>query len=465
MAAPRDAAQVLAPLDAGERITAHARRATRTGAQAPGQRPPFPLPDEAMYHGLPGQIVNDIDPYTEACRPAVLVSLPSGCGAMIGRGPHVVAGLAKHPASIWGLLIGGTSLGAKGTADHAARMFLRAAGPDFMRTNTLGALSSGEGLIHRVRDASEATDKDGAAVDAGVADKRLYVVVPEFRQVIAQTKRDSSILSTVLRDAWDSREVPLSVPNRGDNAYHATGAHIVMMAHVTPGEFRRKFDPSDADGGTLNRFLLIASRSSKDLPRETDFPTDQLHAHGRALAQVITAARDLGDKRIYRTEDAEQLWIDHYTALKNPTGAESEEEEGIVSAVTTRARPHVLRLALTYALLDGRAIIDAPHLTAALALWDYALASARWLFNDYGVNPELAKLRAFITAAGEQGVTRDEITSVCFAKHPPTDPPLDDLIAALGPDYEQYKQPTRGRPRLVYRRTPGGGSGGSGETP
>ena len=147
---------------------------------------------------------------------------------------------------------------------------------------------------------------------------------------------------------------------------------------------------------------------------------------------------------------ARQVWVQRYRELKNPTGARSEDEEGTVAAVVTRARPHVLRLALTYALLDGREIIDRDHLVAALAVWSYSLDSARWLFRGYGVNPELAKLRAFIDRH-EEGVTRADITNRCFSRHP-TSIPLDDLLAMLGDDYEECTIPTGGRPRTLYRR-------------
>src|SRR5947209_3478918 len=42
-------------------------------------------------------------------------------------------------------------------------------------------------------------------------------------------------------------------------------------------------------------------------------------------------------------------------------------------AVAEGAEAHTIRLALLYALLDGERYIQQDHLTAALALWDYAL--------------------------------------------------------------------------------------------
>jgi hypothetical protein len=41
-----------------------------------------------------------------------------------------------------------------------------------------------------------------------------------------------------------------------------------------------------------------------------------------------------------------------------------------------------MRLALIYALLERSEVIQEPHLRAALALWEYAEASARYIFGD-----------------------------------------------------------------------------------
>lgn len=403
-----------------------------------------------MFYGVAGEIVNSVDRCTEASRPAVLIHLLAGAGAMMGRGAHMMAGFATHPPSIWALVAGGTSLGAKGTADATARAFLGAADRDFATKRILPAVSTGEGLIHQVRDDSEASDKDGCPLEEGVSDKRLYVVLPEFRTVMAQAKRETNTLSATLRMAWDSPSV-LSVPNR-NSPYKATGAHIVMVAHVTPGEFRARMDPAEIAGGLLNRYLIIASRTSKDLPNEPTYPEEDRITFGKQLRTAIDTAHALGDKRISMTAAARKLWAENYRALKNPTGARSEDEEGVLASVVVRARPHVLRIALTYALLDCSQIVDECHLVAALALWRYSLDSARWLFRT--ASPDLVKLRAFIDESGFAGRSKEEIRSDLFGRHLKADE-IGRLLAQLGSDYGEYAEPTRGRPRTVYRRHPG----------
>ena len=69
-------------------------------------------------------------------------------------------------------------------------------------------------------------------------------------------------------------------------------------------------------------------------------------------------------------------------ALVGALPALTEPQAGLAGAVCDRAEAHVVRLALLYALIDQAHEIALEHLDAALALWEYAAASARWVFGD-----------------------------------------------------------------------------------
>jgi len=60
----------------------------------------------------------------------------------------------------------------------------------------------------------------------------------------------------------------------------------------------------------------------------------------------------------------------------------SEGLLGLLGAVTSRAEAQVVRLALLYALLYQSSVIQPAHLKAALAIWEYAEASARYIFGS-----------------------------------------------------------------------------------
>ena len=62
----------------------------------------------------------------------------------------------------------------------------------------------------------------------GVADKRLLVFEPEFGGALDVMKRQGSILSSVVREAFDSGDLGVLTKH---NRERATGAHIDPWAH------------------------------------------------------------------------------------------------------------------------------------------------------------------------------------------------------------------------------------------
>src|SRR5581483_8766342 len=65
-------------------------------------------------------------------------------------------------------------------------------------------------------------------------------------------------------------------------------------------------------------------------------------------------------------------------------------------------------LSLLFALLDRSAVIRESHLLAALAVWDYCEASARFIFGDSLGYPDADRILAELRRSPE-GLTRTEI--------------------------------------------------------
>src|SRR5262249_51456739 len=75
-----------------------------------------------------------------------------------------------------------------------------------------------------------------------------------------------------------------------------------------------------------------------------------------------------------RDADARRVWGAVYGRL-------TEARPGLFGAVTSRAEAQVLRLSALYAALDQSRLVRVPHVLAALAVWDYAEASAGAIFG------------------------------------------------------------------------------------
>jgi hypothetical protein len=323
------------------------------------------------------------------------------------------------------LIVGATSKARKGSSAAQAQRVLRAAAMKFATERVLSGFGSGESLVDSV---------------AGDEDRRLLIIEPEFVRILGVSKRDGSTLAPLLRQAWDGGR--LQVRSRAGTSV-ADGAHIVVVAHITRAELLAKQSESDTLGGSLNRFLIVGARRSKLLPSGGNLDDRLVEDFGRKVAYVATQARPAG--LIRRTQDAEAYWVDVYEALA------ADDPGGLLGAVIARDAAQILRLSLTYALLDGRRQIDVPHIQAAQAVWDYCRASAASIFGERTGDATADTILAELQARGSEGLTGTEVRDL-FDRHAKKDQ-LERATALLverGIATKATKR-THGRPLTVLR--------------
>jgi hypothetical protein len=346
--------------------------------------------DDAALHGLTGEIVRTIEPHSEADPAALLVQFLAAFGCAVGRGPYFRAEGDEHRANIFTAIVGATAKGRKGTSWGRVREFFRRADDRWTLDCIADGLSSGEGLIHHVRDS-------GAEVSGQeIADKRLLVQAGEFAQVLKTMQRRGNTLSPVVRAAWDGGR--LQVMTRR-SPIRATGAHVALVGHITIEELRRELKATEAANGFANRFLFVAARRSKVLPDGGDLSDAQLAPLADQLASALRSASNV--RELKRDDEARTLWHKVYAEL-------SEGRPGLLGHVLARAEAQVARLAMLYALLDGAAAISSVHLEAALAVWDYCARSAAYVFGESLGDPLADRLLAALRGA-PRGLTRTQI--------------------------------------------------------
>jgi hypothetical protein len=243
-------------------------------------------------------------------------------------------------------------------------------------------------------------------VDEGITDKRQLVIETEFASTLRVMGRPGNTLSPVIRQAWDRGDLRSMTKN---SPAQATSAHISIIGHITDDDLRRYLDRTEVGNGFANRFLFICGRRSKCLPFGGSLQIDDLKPHARQIAQAIGHARNL--QQVKMDEGARAIWRAVYPEL-------SEGLPGLFGAVISRAEAQVVRLSLLYALLDQADCIRAEHLQAALAVWEYAEASARYVFGSALGDPVADEiLRALRTRP--EGLTRSDISAL-FKRHKDT---------------------------------------------
>jgi len=386
-------------------------------------------PGQEAFYGLAGDFVRKLDPHTESDPVAVLFQLLIAFGNVISDSAHFTVEGDRHAAKLFAVLNGTTSKGRKGTSWGHVRSFFKEVNPQWEVDCIKSGLSSGEGLIEAVRDPS--------GNDPGVSDKRLLVHEPEFSSVLRVASREGNILSTTIREAWDtgtlrvlSRQSPLK----------ATGAHISIIGHITQEELRQHLTSTDMANGFANRFLWPCVRRSKLLPEGGNLQAEELADLTTRLRDACAFAATAGE--IKRDDEARELWISAYPDL-------SEGQSGLVGAITSRAEAQVMRLAMIYALLDSSPVIKKVHLEAALALWWYSEASVRFIWGDSLGDPAADGLLRELRQKPE-GMTRTEVRDFFHRnkKSSETDRVLELLLSMNLITYEV--ETTSGRPLTRY---------------
>jgi hypothetical protein len=377
-----------------------------------------PVLDKAALHGLAGDIVRTIEPHSEADPAALLLQFLTLAGNAIGRSPYYQVESDRHHVNLFTVMVGESAKGRKGTSMGRIHAVVKVADETWSDDRLKSGLSSGEGLINEVRDPVQkwdAKEKQYETVDPGVTDKRLMVVESEFAGALAVAERHGNTLSPLIRRAWDGDKLATLTKN---SPLSATGAHISIVGHITEDELRARITRTDLANGFANRFLFALIKRSKELPFGGDLADGEILHLGERLKDVVEKAKTFG--RVLMTDAARARWVAVYSAL-------SAGQPGLLGAVTARAEAQAVRLALLYALLDGRGDIDEPHLGAALALWEYCEASAAHIFGNALGDPVADDIARALQQAGTDGMTRTEIRDL-FGRHRSA----DRIGAALG---------------------------------
>ncbi len=396
--------------------------------ESEGPRRQFPdQPAATVYYGPLGDLVRIVEPHSEADPVAVLAHALVYFGVVVGRTGHLVAEARKHFGNLFVGVVAATSKGRKGSAGAQVERVFRLIDEDFMKTRKTTGLSSGEGLIWCVRDELRRTEpikEKGRVVeyqevvtDPGITDKRVLFVEEELGGMLSVMSREGNSLSPTLRQAWDTGDLNTAVKN---NPARATGALVSIAGHVTAAELRRNLDDTSKANGFANRFVWICARRSKALPFGGQLPDESLAPIVTRLRAAVEFARKLGEERLGWSHEAADRWRSVYPAL-------SEGRPGLLGSVTSRAEAQCIRLALIYALADCSEAILLPHLEAALALWAYSEASARFTFGDAIGDPLADELLRLLRRAGREGMDRTEIRDA-FGRNRAA----DDIGRALG---------------------------------
>jgi hypothetical protein len=366
------------------------------------------------YHGPLAEATRLFD-HTEADPAAILISLLTGFGNLVGPNPYVepVSPIRQH-ARLNTLVVGESAKARKSAAWSLTKKVIEAIDSNFVQRRIMGGFGSGHILVDQLADIGQGTvgtNEDGKLTVA--PDPRMIVFEDEFARVLKTTGLEGNNLSMVLRSAYDGSK--LEVRSRGKTSVAPQGSHHVsVVACITAEELQSTLTNTEAYNGFGNRFIYVWTKRTKSVAlSDTELDTNELGRIADLLAERVEAAQDLA--RVRFDEKGAELWKKVYEEIQN------DDPHGLLGTIIARADVHVIRLALVYALADGSNKIREEHVRAAHCVWDFCRASAAYIFNNRAAvettsNPVLDRLMAKMYEMlyeAEDGVTKSKLKGLC----------------------------------------------------
>lgn len=407
---------------------------------------PAPMAKEA-FHGVLGEIVEILLPHTHVSRENLLIHLLVGLGNMVDHAPYFQIGGDRHYTNLFALVIGESGIG-KGSGWSLIECVLGDIDRNWANSRVASGLESAEGLIEQVRDPLH--KEDGTLVDPGVDDKRFLAIEEDFvRGPVQSMRRAGNKLNDTLRKAHGGKILESLTRRRARDSQvtlKATDAHISIIGHAVRAEVLQFIDPIETENGFLNRFLITAVGMGADVVFPT--PYDELRPKLKRLTSTLSPLMDkwAGNEDTGKHAPTLIPWNDDAMKRYEEIYREYQVKR---KGMTARSLPHIIRLALLYAVLDGSDRIRRHHLDAGLAVMRHSEASLFYLFGAAPGNKYARSVLSELRHAGSTGCPRRSLLRTLRCSADELDIAIDALHSAGSIKYKKV------RPTKTSNRTGG----------
>ncbi|EGD51732.1 hypothetical protein TheetDRAFT_1410 [Thermoanaerobacter ethanolicus JW 200] len=390
------------------------------------------------YHGLAGEFVKLIEPYTEADPAALLMTFLTIFSCYIDKKIFMQIGTEKIYSNIYTLIVGNSSKARKGTSWNAVIELFKRLDSNFVTHRVKSGFGSGEGIIAKVSD--EMYDKKTKQWIKR-EDQRLLLFEPEFSSILKIGSREGNILTNIIREAFDNHTIENNV-KYDDSSLRSSNHHLSIVAHITAPELKKFMKEVDTKNGFYNRFLWICVRRSKLLPISPPIDDGIYNKLLLDLHDIIEWLNNINIHVITFDESVKSYWIEIYKELSN------EDTDGLVADLTARAETYLLRLSLIYAVLDKSMTIKKAHIDAALAVWDRNVQSIKFLFGES--KPDTIEIK-ILNALQNNPMTQAELYNNIFHHHIKSEI-LNEALQKLSAKNKINCQiiKTKGRPKKIW---------------
>ena len=404
--------------------------------------------DSLLYQdSLLGDIINKINPTTEANEHGLFAHLLAFAGHLVGGTPHIKLGAVDtFKANLFVAVIGKSgSAGRKGTSRKAIEEFLcQALDRDTINNGTVRGFGSGESLIKLL---SYPTTEDEEGNETVMEIPQVIINIDEeFEKLINTKGRAGNTSQQIMQSAYDGE--PLD-RNNVSETNRAINYHFSYVGHITPNRMRHFLTNQDFGGlwsGFYSRYLFVETWKDKQIfePMTIDWGN---------LLQVFKEQLEWARSQFQMTlaTDSQKIFQE-VKKLKSPVEDFKKDTQTLLEVLNNRYENHLLKLALIFALFDTArtAQVTTHHMSMALKFLESVERTiARTLQTKTG-DPKADDLYSKIKAVGGS-VSLAELYDLANSNKPTRDLYLGYLHQHQGNHFEMETTKTAGRPLTVWR--------------
>ena len=355
--------------------------------------------DSLLYQdSLLGDIVNKINPTTEANEHGLFAHLLAFAGHLVGGNPHIRLGAVDtFKANLFVAVIGKSgSAGRKGTSRKAIEEFLKQAlGRDTVTSGIVRGFGSGESLTKMLSYPTQVDEETGEETVMEIP-QVIINIDEEFEKLINTKGRAGNTSQQVMQSAYDGE--PLD-RNNVSETNRAINYHFCYVGHITPNRMRHFLTSQDFGGlwsGFYSRFLFVETWKDKQIfePMTIDWEN---------LLQLFQEQLEWARSQFQMTLATDSIeMFKEVKKLKSPVESWKNDSETLSDVLTNRYESHLLKLALIFALFDTArtAQVTPHHMSMALKFLESVERTvARTLRTKTG-DPKADDLYSKIKAVG-----------------------------------------------------------------
>lgn len=381
-----------------------------------------PRLDRTAFQGIAGDYADLIAEHSEADPAGVILCFLTYAGNVLGRTRYFSVNSKMHHPNLYSVIVGVSGKGRKGTTVSEVDSIFRRVCNSWHKGCRRSGLVTGEGLIEEIKDPVEEESEGEFVVRGGSSDKRRLCEEPEFAKVLIKMKHKDSILSSVVRDLWDSNDFQHMTKR---NPVTVTSPHVSLVTSITQEELLHVMPRSEVHNGTANRFLFGYVERERLIPLPKPIPTIFTDPLDSMLSELLGDGSEIGQVKLllgempFDSQQTEHYWCEVYE--------DRETREDGLGEFTRRSLAQARRLALVYSSLDGRQSVSRSDIEASLAVVDYSESTIRSIYGVGYLSPEEERLLRRVAESNQ--ITRSEVHKV-FNNHLGKEK-LDSMIQKL----------------------------------